>query len=87
MLAEAFHDGRGERLLHQVALAQPHHSWTVKDDPWDTANGYQAHQAEPFTSLATARPVAGLADDAEFLPRHAPRLRLGDGSEPSSHRS
>lgn len=74
LLAEAFHGGRGEQLLQQVALAQPHNSWAGEEDPWASANGYQAPRPEPFTSRATAVLVAGLADDADSLPRYAPRL-------------
>ncbi len=73
LLAEAFHGGRGEQLLQQTALAQPHYSYGVEDDPWASANGYQASRPEPFTSRATARLVIELADAADTLPRHAPR--------------
>lgn len=74
LLAEAFYGKRAELLL-QVAGAQPHQAWTV-EDPWASDNGGRAFDPEPFTSRATANLVAGLADDADTLPRHAPRLLL-----------
>lgn len=72
LLAEAFHGGRGEQLLQQVARAHPYH--VAYDEPWMSANGYRARDPATFTSRATAQLVADLARDAGELPRHVPRL-------------
>ncbi len=75
LLAEAFDGDRGEQLLQQTARAQPYRRpSTWDDDPWAVSpTGARAPDPGPFSSRATAREVAGLADDAETLPPHAPR--------------
>ena len=69
LLAEAFHGGRAELLLQQVARDHPYNSNWAEPDPWDAASGFKAQNPGPYTSRATALLVSELAEGAESMPR------------------
>ncbi len=68
LLAEAFHGGRGEQLLRQVADSQPPVPVQPVDSPWSSVTDSLVRAA--FSRRATARLVGELATAAADLPRY-----------------
>lgn len=79
LLAEAFHGGRAELFLQQVAREHPYNTKWADPDPWGRRR-FKAQDPGPFTSRATARLVSELAEGAESLPRYGPRALYGSDS-------
>lgn len=69
LMAEAFHGGRGERLLQQIEPVPP--GW--EEDPNDLLNGYSMASRGPSATRAATRLVEGLAGDVGSLPRYRQR--------------
>jgi hypothetical protein len=68
LLAEAFHGGRGEQLLRQVADSQLPVPVPPVDSPWSSVTESLVRSA--FSRRATARLVGELATAAADLPRY-----------------
>jgi len=68
LLAEAFHGGRGEQLLRQVADSQLPVPVPPVDSPWASVTDSLVRAA--FSRRATARLVGELAAAAADLPRY-----------------
>jgi len=70
LLAEAFHDRRGEGLLDQLARIERQNN--AADDPWVTGD-HSARMPKAYASQATVQLVTKLSREADDLPRYAPR--------------